>query len=227
MSKGRPCHHHEVSSFIQDILNVMYDSLQSLAQKKIHHPFWYKKHHSSQNRHKCKERLLSTKCEKWVRLWSASWRRNRRDNRKSTCIYRSIYIGHAIDEHLSIYLMTASCSGRFDKDVYDIEKQYYSSTGVSTTETQNLTMRIIEYIMSNDCIKKKKHHWRIGWLTFHLESIYDFCNHNKAHHEMIVTRYLFSSSTIEIIKRIRISKKLSITIWHFHNNRSIIYFDEV
>ena len=33
MTKDRPCHKHEVSSLIQDILKVTYDSLQSLPKK--------------------------------------------------------------------------------------------------------------------------------------------------------------------------------------------------
>ena len=50
MSKDCPCHHHEVSSLIQDILNAIHDSLRWLA-KKYDDPFWYKNHHSRQNRH--------------------------------------------------------------------------------------------------------------------------------------------------------------------------------
>ena len=34
MSKDRLCHHHEFASLIQDILNVIHDSLRWLAKKK-------------------------------------------------------------------------------------------------------------------------------------------------------------------------------------------------
>ena len=67
------------------------------------------------------------------------WKKNRRDVRQLKSIYRLIFIGQTIDERLSIYIMTTSFCGRFDKEVYDIGRRYCSLTDVSTTEMKNLS----------------------------------------------------------------------------------------
>ena len=125
MTKDRPCHKQEVSSLIQDILKVTYDSLQSLPKNTMI-VFYYKKNI-------IRDRIGisvrdGTIHEMRKRSEIEKWNKNRRDDRNSISIYRLIYIDQIIDDNLSIYLMTTSFCGRYDKDVHDIERQYCSPT---------------------------------------------------------------------------------------------------
>ena len=130
------------------------------------------------------------------------WKKNQRDVRQLKSIYHLIYIGQTIDEHLSIYIMTMSFCGRFDKDVHDIGRRCCSPTDVSTTEMKNLywiaillsvfvnfmrwTMRIIEFLISKYCIfctMERLDDGRSGWNSWRKNegtiSTFDFSNQNR------------------------------------------------
>ena len=170
------------------------------------------------------------------------WKKNRRDVRQLK-IYLSVNL-HRSDNwwtsfnihHDNVFLRTFRQGGIWHRETIFFPDGRFDDRNEEFVLNCNSTFcprkfhgvdnenHWVSYIQLLDFL----YHGAIEWLTFwrkfltqerHLYFI--FQTKIKINHEIVVIRYLFSSDTIDIMKCIRILKKLSITNWYFRNiNRS-------